>query len=198
MVSGSTPPYADLKRLGIKILSVQDNHGLAVDVKFLAGVTTLTSLTLRHTGIFGDLDAVISANAGLELIFVEACAFDGPFPASLASATYLQYAALDSNNWTTSLSGLVFNQTNLQSLSVSNAHLSGSLPAFLPPSLTSLQLASNALSGTLPDYFRSMTQLSTLDLSYNNFSGDLNALRMCTNQTDPKTWCVILRGAPAG
>ncbi len=173
---------------GIQYLGLNNNRNLTGDVTFLSGVTTLIELHLSQTGISGGLDAIIGANAALEEIDVTQCAFVGPFPASLASAPYLRSAELGFNNWTTPLDGLSFNQTSLTTLGVPSSYLSGSLPRLLPPSLVSLKLSENALTGVLPDYFRYMKSLVTLDLSYNQLGGDLDALRMCTNVADPSTW----------
>ncbi|XP_073006715.1 receptor-like protein EIX2 isoform X1 [Typha latifolia] len=114
----------------------------------------------------------------------------GPLPLNLGTVE-LNYLFLSNNLISETISSSLCNQLqSLEVLDLSNNHLSGQLPECwtsgnsfraksdwrdVGPNLIMVNFYNNSLSGKFPLFFRSCQQLSFLDLSYNNFTGNLPA-----------------------
>ncbi|KAJ0657958.1 putative leucine-rich repeat-containing, plant-type, leucine-rich repeat domain superfamily [Helianthus annuus] len=118
----------------------------------------LKELDLSETNLSGEIPASIGHLKSLVYLDLSDCGLNGSLPKSLGNLKYLE------------------------GLSLSNNMLSGTLPSslFTLPSLKELSLGNNQLTGQIdvldngPDLqtFQRLTNLTYLDLSYNNFRGD--------------------------
>ncbi|KAH9556089.1 hypothetical protein CY35_07G008400 [Sphagnum magellanicum] len=76
------------------------------------------------------------------------------------------------------LGGQNTKKLSLQILDLSSNHLNGIMPK-MPPAISQLNISHNQLDGTLDAFLGSLTNISgitTLDISYNNFSGNVSSL----------------------
>ncbi|CAN1158396.1 Probable LRR receptor-like serine/threonine-protein kinase At4g36180 [Linum perenne] len=109
--------------------------------------------------------------------------FNGSIPHSLSQCSLLRAVYLQHNSLSGDLPLSLLNLSNLQVFTVASNFLSGRIPSGFSVSLRFLDLSSNSLSGELSSNFSSDSQLQLLNLSFNNFSGEVllsvedNALR---------------------
>ncbi|PWA23286.1 Leucine-rich repeat-containing protein [Artemisia annua] len=95
---------------------------------------------------------------------------------SLLNLTHLTHLDLSYNNLNGTLPSWLFSSPSLQYLYLDNNMFSGNVPfdSFTSPSLKSLFLHHNQLGGQIDvQTFPQLTNLTSLGLGYNNFSGEL-------------------------
>ncbi|XP_010531422.1 PREDICTED: protein BRASSINOSTEROID INSENSITIVE 1-like [Tarenaya hassleriana] len=100
--------------------------------------------------------------------------FSGNISRAISSCTELRFLNLTNNQFSGSIPSLPLD--NLQYLSLAGNRFSGEIPGFLAgacPTLAGLDLSGNDLYGTVPSFLGSCSLLETLELSSNNFSGEL-------------------------
>jgi Leucine-rich repeat (LRR) protein len=137
------------------------------------------TLYLYHNLLTGDIPTEVGLLSMLEALFVYENSLVGAIPSEMGNLVDLVSLNLDSN----SLSGLIPSElcglTNLVTLALSDNSLSGTIPFVMNewPALQSLNLSTNRLTGSI-DAFRylngSLRQLLVLDISNNQFSGNLS------------------------
>ncbi|WZZ47826.1 hypothetical protein YC2023_044085 [Brassica napus] len=141
-------------------------------------------LDLRNGGLTGTLNLVnLTALPSLQNLYLQGNDFSSGSVSS-SSGCYLQNLDLSSNSLSDySIVDYVFSTcTNLVYVNFSNNKLTGKLGS--PPSsksLTTVDLSYNILSEDIPESFIPAS-LKYLDLTHNNFSGDLS-FRFCGNLT---------------
>ncbi|PHT98030.1 hypothetical protein BC332_33053 [Capsicum chinense] len=166
----------------------------------------LTTLRLRHTGLYGTIPESIfnlpnletldlanfqlsgyfpktkwNSSASLKELILRAVNFAGDFlPDCLVFVTSLQRLELSSCNLSGPIPKSLWNLTRLEYLDLQNNHLDG---ATFPPltsglqNLNTLLLSNNSLNGEIPSWIFSLPSLSELHLNDNHFSGQLEDFR---------------------
>jgi Leucine-rich repeat (LRR) protein len=130
---------------------------------------------LIRTSFYGALPSSIGNLKMLSTIDLESCNFVGSIPNSMASLTQLKFLDISHNK----LNGSIPNFSmckNLTTVRLSNNYLSGEIISAQWEkllNLETLELRSNLLNGNIPDSLFSLPSLQMLDLSYNQFSGQL-------------------------
>lgn len=170
---------------------------LSGDIRFLAGITSLTYLAMPNCGVSsspGSLEGILRSNPLLCLVDFSKTFVGGPFPSGFC---HLFPAKSCSNpgktfncphcRFTGSLPNFL-SCDGLQFLDLSFNQFSDALPE-VPSSLVSLNLAGNSLKGEIPRSFKTLRRLETLDLSENLLAGTLENLTICNGtecaDTDP-------------
>ncbi|KAL6146235.1 hypothetical protein ACLB2K_056918 [Fragaria x ananassa] len=179
----------------IDLIGNQDLHGSLPDFPENGA---LRSLFLARTKFSGPLPEFIGNLKMLSRVDLSYCNFTGQIPKSLASLTELVYVDMTGNKFNGSVPVLSIaknltdinlsyneltgqinsthweNLTKLVNLNLGDNKLSGSIPSslFSLPLLQKLQLSNNQFSGQLPE-FAKISRLDTLDLSSNNLEGPL-------------------------
>ncbi|PQQ20162.1 hypothetical protein Pyn_40338 [Prunus yedoensis var. nudiflora] len=118
--------------------------------------------------MLGNLTSVIN-------LYMEQNMFSESIPLSLANCQNLQLLNLSSNNLTGTMPKKLFTLSSLTiSLSMSNNFLTGSLPSEVGDlvNLAELDVSGNKLSGTIPESPYSFKRLG-IDVSSNNLSGKI-------------------------
>ncbi|PRP86412.1 leucine-rich repeat receptor protein kinase EXS-like [Planoprotostelium fungivorum] len=110
----------------------------------------LITLALSDNFFTGNLPPFYSSSPQLRVLIVHQNRLNGVLPPDLFSSSSL-----------------------LQYVDVSNNHLMGAAPTIDTSSLLSLDLSSNFLEGPLPTLTSKATTLSTLNVSYNRFTGSI-------------------------
>ncbi|KAK7259500.1 hypothetical protein RIF29_25108 [Crotalaria pallida] len=89
------------------------------------------------------------------------------------SGSVVTHIKIQGLNLTGHLGSKLYSLNNLTKLDVSCNNIVGEMPFGLPPNATHMNLSHNSLNGPIGDVFTGLDNLKELDLSYNNFSGDL-------------------------
>ncbi|KAK1572211.1 hypothetical protein Q3G72_029165 [Acer saccharum] len=167
---------ANLSKLEIFLLSTEDSTLQVLETEnFLQPPNQLKFLSLINCNLHGIPSFLMYQNS-LEFIDLSHNKLVGMFPTWLLhNNTRLQGMNLINN----SLSGILQlpNSTHdLLGLRISNNNLNGQLPmniGVILPRLVSLRLSKNSFEGYIPWSMGEMKSLHMLDLSSNNFSGEL-------------------------
>lgn len=157
------------------------------------------SITLDSVGYSGTLTPLVSQLTQLVTLDLGQNSFHGTIPPSLSSLSLLQTLTLRTNSFSGSLPSSIGNLKSLQELDLSGNFLSGYLPNTLfslskltrldlsfnkfsgglpklPPNLLELAIKASSLSGSISkSSFDRLTQLETLELSANSFTGILQS-----------------------
>ncbi|KAH0632803.1 hypothetical protein KY284_035589 [Solanum tuberosum] len=110
----------------------------------------------------------------LTVLSLRTCQISGPIDESLSKLLFLSVIRLDQNNLSTTVPEYFANFSNLTTLTLGSCNLQGTFPEriFQVKVLEILDLSlNNLLSGSIPNFPRK--SLSTISLSYTNFSGSL-------------------------
>ncbi|GJY76524.1 leucine-rich repeat-containing protein [Tanacetum coccineum] len=157
----------DLSLAGVHIGSVLPTY---LDIPYLK------SLDLRSTGLRGILPNNILNLQYLEVLDLsQNINLTGPLPKSLVNLTRLTYLDLSGNKLNRTLPSWLFTLSTVKAIYLEDNMFSGDVPfeSFALPSLERLYLSHNQLVGHIDvRTFRKLTNLSYLDLSFNNFRGD--------------------------
>ncbi|CAN1276999.1 Receptor-like protein 50 [Linum perenne] len=158
----------------LELLDLSNNgllHGVLPDFPQNHSMQTLL---LSGTNFSGMLPASMGNLGKLSRIELEGCNFNGPVPKSMEDLTQLVYVDLASNHFTGPIPSLGLSK-NLVHLDLSYNQLAGSIPRsiFELRSLKEILLSSNRFNGSVQlNWIRSLQNLTTLDLSYNNLTID--------------------------
>lgn len=143
--------------------------------------TELQVLSLSNNVITGELPDLVGQLTSLQFVNLSDNAFAGSLPDSLSALTNLSVLSLRSNYFSGNVpSG--FNSVEI--LDLSSNLFNGSLPLnFNGQSLHYLNLSYNKLSGIIPPEFgKRIPANATVDLSYNNLTGEIPILDIWGNQ----------------
>lgn len=137
----------------------------------------VTAIDLDGIGYDGFLSPAIGNLSGLDTLNLENNNFRGPIPDTIGNLKKLIRLDMSGNFLTGVIPAQLFALKNLVHLDVSRNKLSGIIPTGISGfrSLTYLSLADNGFEGTIPD-LTGLWQLSTIDLSNNQFFGDIPLL----------------------
>jgi hypothetical protein len=176
-LSGSLPP--ELGSLAfLRRLNLHGNRLSGAVPPALANATALHSLFLYDNRLTGPFPAAaLCALPRLQNVDLSRNALAGPLPPELAKCAQLQRLLLSGNAVSGELPRGVWPQmASLQVLDLSANNLTGAVPpdlGRLPALAGALNLSRNRLSGALPPELGRLPATVTLDLRFNNLSGEI-------------------------
>lgn len=147
----------------------------------LFNASELQSLSISNNDISGELSIQGKGLQNLKLLNLSNNAFSGHLPPNLAALQKLNVISLQGNQFSGQIpSGFHY----VQVLDLSSNLLNGSLPlAFGGENLKYLNFSSNKLSGFMPpDFAKKIPPNGTIDLSFNNLSGEIPDSMSLSNQ----------------
>ncbi len=127
-----------------------------------------------YQGFSGSLPMEIGKCCKLEELDLNSNHFEGKIPASLGQLSRLKRLQLRNNRFTGTIPEEIGNLTALEVLYLSYNALEGEIPATFGQmkKLWKLSLAHNRLSGIVPTAMSQMDALNTVFISYNQLEGD--------------------------
>ncbi|KAJ0470895.1 putative leucine-rich repeat-containing, plant-type, leucine-rich repeat domain superfamily [Helianthus annuus] len=150
--------------------------------KSLGNLRYLETLILSHNKLSGEIPASIVHLKSLGYLDLSDCGLNGSLPKSMGNLKYLEGLSLSNNKLSGTLPSSLFTLPSLKSIWLDNNLFQGNMPLelFSLQSLEHLSLGNNQLTSHIdvldngPDLqtFQRFTNLTSLDLSYNNFRGD--------------------------
>ncbi|XP_020231660.1 probable LRR receptor-like serine/threonine-protein kinase At1g34110 [Cajanus cajan] len=152
----------------------------------IANITVLELLDVHNNYLTGEIPYVIGELENLEQLDLSRNSLTGEIPWSFGNLSYLNKLILNNNLLTGSIPKSIRNLQKLTLLDLSYNNLSSRIPPEigLVTSLTiSLDLSSNAFTGEIPDSVSALTQLQSLDLSHNMLYGGIKVLGSLTSLT---------------
>ncbi|XP_066308383.1 probable LRR receptor-like serine/threonine-protein kinase At3g47570 isoform X2 [Miscanthus floridulus] len=139
--------------------------------------TTLQTLRLDNTGIWGSIPSAIGNLVGLEILGIFNTSISGEIPDSIGKLANLTKLGLFNTNLSGQIPSSVGNLTKLAMLDAYHANLEGPIPPSIGKlkSIFSLDLSYNHLNGSIPRviFELPLLTLGSLDFSYNSLSGPL-------------------------
>ncbi|PKA58140.1 putative LRR receptor-like serine/threonine-protein kinase [Apostasia shenzhenica] len=177
-ITGDIPPsLGQLRKLSVLDLSRNALSGELPSA--LAGLGNLSYLDLSSNFLTGTLTLAIGSLPVLKTLILANNSFTGSIPLQLGNLSSLVSLDLGFNSLIGSLPISLNYLRSLKHLNLGSNFLTGSLGSFIFASLSQLQsitLSRNNFSGDLPDSLWSLTNLQVFDVSYNNLTGDLPEL----------------------
>ncbi|KAG8089719.1 hypothetical protein GUJ93_ZPchr0011g28008 [Zizania palustris] len=141
----------------------------------LGSLAFLRRLNLHGNRLSGNVPPALANATAMHSLFLYENNFTGGFPPELCDLPRLQNLDLSGNSLTGSLPPELGRCKQLQRLLLSSNHFSGEMPAGVWPEMVNLQLldlSSNSLTGAIPPELGKLTALAgTLNLSRNHLSG---------------------------
>nr|DAD37719.1 TPA_asm: hypothetical protein HUJ06_008360 [Nelumbo nucifera] len=214
-LSGTIPPeWGAMKLTNISLMA---NRLTGPIPKEFGNITTLVDLTLEVNNLSGNIPNELGKLINLRKLVLSSNNFTGPFPESLSKLVSLMDLRISDNKFTGRIPSLIQNWKNLTRLNMQASGFEGPIPSeiFLLEKLTDLRISdingpeapfpllsnmrsmkylmlrSCNINGTLPEYLGQMTQMKTLDLSFNKLIGEIP--KNFTNLLK-KVDCIFLTG----
>ncbi|GKA25977.1 leucine-rich repeat-containing protein [Tanacetum coccineum] len=163
--------FTNLEELSLALVNISSVLPTSLNIS-----SSLKLLNLAQTGLQGKLPHYIFNLQYLETLDLRLNQLTGDIPSKIPiNLTHLTNLNLRSNNLNGTLPSWLFTSPSLEYLFLGYNMLSGNAPfeSFALPSLKILDLRNNQLSGQIDvQTFRQLTNLTRLDLSFNNFSGE--------------------------
>ncbi|XP_048321268.2 probable LRR receptor-like serine/threonine-protein kinase At1g53430 [Ziziphus jujuba] len=197
-ISGSIP--ASLSRAPLRILSLLGNRLTGTIPKEIGDISTLRVLVLEQNQLGGSLPEEIGNLRNLERLVLSANNFTGTIPPTLGNLKNLTDFRIDGNKITGSIPSFIGNWTKLDRLDMQGTSMEGPIPSNISllsnlvqlrisdltgpvmtfpdlknvTKLKRLILRNCSLTGSIPGFIgQNMTDLNTLDLSFNNLTGEI-------------------------
>ncbi|KAL6205901.1 hypothetical protein ACLB2K_023153 [Fragaria x ananassa] len=193
-LNGTIPPeWGALPLIKISLVGNRLTGSLPVE---LANITTLKNLTIDFNSFSGVLPAELGNLPGIERMLLTSNNFIGELPETFAQLTTLTDFRISDNSFSGKIPNFIQNWTNLEKLAIQASGLTGPIPSGISlltkltdlritdlngpessfPRLDNLKpktlmLRNCNISGQLPEYLGEMTNLKTLDLSFNKLTG---------------------------
>ncbi|KAL0458937.1 UNVERIFIED_CONTAM: Receptor-like protein 40 [Sesamum latifolium] len=134
--------------------------------------------------------AISSSLPELRILSLQWCSLSGPLHPSLSKLHFLSVVQLDGNSISSAVPNFFANFSYLTTLALieldlRNNKLEGKFPTLHFSSIVVLDLSSNRLEGQIPESFFTLESLDTLDLSHNFFNGtvELEKFQRLSNLT---------------
>ncbi|KAJ9540342.1 hypothetical protein OSB04_026848 [Centaurea solstitialis] len=137
----------------------------------------LKILFMSKNNLRGGIPPFIGNLTFLEQLSLSACPLGGSIPDSFVRLKNLRKLGIGENSLVGSFPLFMFNLSNLELLSFPENQLLGRLPLNLcsnQPRLQILEFSFNHFSGFLPPSVSNCSKLESLDVSHNNFDGEID------------------------
>ncbi|KAF3442365.1 hypothetical protein FNV43_RR16281 [Rhamnella rubrinervis] len=196
-INGSIP--SSLSRAPLRILSLLGNRLSGTIPKEIGDISTLRELVLQENQLEGSLPEELGNLINLERLVLSANNFTGSIPSNFGNFKNLTDFRIDGNSITGSIPSFIGNWTKLDRLDIQGTSMEGPFPSniSLLTNLTELRISdligpvmafpdlkdvlklrrlilrNCSINGSIPDYIANMTDLNTLDLSFNRLTGDI-------------------------
>ncbi|XP_021891012.1 receptor-like protein 12 [Carica papaya] len=159
----------------LQTLDLSNNKFLQGSVLDFPRNGSLQTLVLSGTNISGKLPESIGNLASLATVDLSGCSFSGSIPSSMANLTRLVHLDLSFNHFSGLIPSFVLSK-NLTYIKLSHNMFSGPIPTHWEgfQNLVNLDLRNNMLNGTIPSSLFSLPSLQKIQLSDNQFSGQLH------------------------
>ncbi|VAI44029.1 unnamed protein product [Triticum turgidum subsp. durum] len=138
------------------------------------GSPSLALLDLCHNQLSGNIPNTLGNCSKLKVLKAGNNHLSGILPVEIFHATSLEYLSFPNNGLQGELDGAhMVKLSNLATLDLGGNQISGNIPVNIDhfKRLEELHLGSNNMSGELPSSLGNCTNLKTIDLKINNFSG---------------------------
>ncbi|XVF79486.1 hypothetical protein PTKIN_Ptkin14bG0226600 [Pterospermum kingtungense] len=155
----------------LRYLFLQSNHFSGKIPSSLTNLTQLTVLYITYNQLEGSIPDCPNAFPNLSTLYLSYNLLSGTTPSWLYNHPILTDLDLSNNQFTGHIHE--FQHSFLQYIHFGNNKFQGSIPSSIPKlvNLRSLDLSSNSLKGTISlDMFSKLQNLSYLDLSFNSLS----------------------------
>ncbi|KAK8524702.1 hypothetical protein V6N12_029560 [Hibiscus sabdariffa] len=173
--SGHLPAFiGNMSRLGT--LSISYNSFSGPIPKELGNLKDLSVLSMSNNNFSGALPPELGSLANLEELYINSCGFSGEIPSTFANLERLQIVWASDNAFTGKIPDFVGNNwTKLTSLRYQGNSFEGPIPSSFAKltSLTSLRIGDIYNGSSSLDFVRNLTNLTDLDLSFNNLTGTI-------------------------
>uniref|UniRef100_A0ACD5Z777 Uncharacterized protein n=1 Tax=Avena sativa TaxID=4498 RepID=A0ACD5Z777_AVESA len=174
-------PLSNLTTLEILDLWGNDFHKLSTPNWFW-DLTGLKYLDIRRSSFYGPFPEEIGNMSSIVELRLSHNNLVGMIPSSMKNLCNLKRLSTSKNNINGSITELFHRlpscpRNKLQYLMLWGSNLTGSLPATLAEPLSNvnfLDLGDNKLTGHVPVWLGELTELTVLDVSYNNLDGVIN------------------------
>ncbi|KAF4347434.1 hypothetical protein G4B88_029906 [Cannabis sativa] len=166
---------------------------------FLGNITTLYDLSLESNMFSGAVPREFGKLVNMEKLYLSSNSLNGALPWTLSNLTKLQILKISSNKFTGRIPDLVKSWRQLKVLEMQASGFEGPIPSnlFVLNNLTQLRISdlnggvsefpnlrnmksmerlmlrSCNIRGRIPDYLSNLTELKTLDLSFNRLEGTI-------------------------
>ncbi|KAM2173547.1 hypothetical protein ACFX1R_038374 [Malus domestica] len=205
-LSGTIPrEWASTK---LEFLSITVNNLTGQIPDYLGNITTLIYMSLENNKFSGSVPPELGKLVNLNNLILNANNLTGELPQHLTNLTKLTELRISINNFTGKIPDFFQSWKNLNMLEIQASGFQGPIPPSISvlssltelrisdikndgdsefpnlksmPKMLNLMLRSCNLSGHIPDYIQNLTNLKTLDLSFNRLEGsvpDMSAARL--------------------
>ncbi|XP_037492970.1 LOW QUALITY PROTEIN: probable LRR receptor-like serine/threonine-protein kinase At1g53420 [Jatropha curcas] len=175
MLSGPIPDeLGNLTQLDF--LYAHDNELTGPLPEALGKLNNITSFGLNSNNLTGKIPQSYSQLTGLQSFAVAGNYLSGPIHDYIANWKYLTFLYLLGNNFEGNLPEGIFKLPHLEELWVSgltNPGFTFPRQADLMTNIYSLVLRNCSINGTIPSYIAKWPELTHLDLSFNNLTGEI-------------------------
>lgn len=180
-LAGTIPlEIGSLKNLNF--LDMSKNRIVGQIPPLISGCENLEFLDLHSNGLIGSLPD--SLPKSLQLVDISDNRLTGPLAPSVGSLTELTKLNLRKNQLSGRIPAAILSCSKLQLLDLGTNGFSGEIPkelAQIPALEISLNLSCNQLTGEIPTEFSGLSKLAILDLSHNKLTGNLDNLKSLEN-----------------
>ncbi|GAA0150751.1 hypothetical protein LIER_09618 [Lithospermum erythrorhizon] len=152
----------------------------------IANISVLELLDVHNNYLTGEIPSQLGDLVNLEQLDLSRNSFTGEIPPSFGNLSYLNKLILNNNILTGSVPKSFRNLQKLTLLDLSSNSLSGEIPqeiGYVSSLTITLDLSSNQFAGELPQTISSLTRLQSLDLSNNMLHGKIVILSLLSSLT---------------
>ncbi|AES95484.2 LRR receptor-like kinase family protein [Medicago truncatula] len=163
----------------LEVLYLQRNHLVGKIPIGISSLHKLQMLGISNNNLTGRIPPFIGNLSSLIVLSVGNNHLEGEIPVEICSLKNLTGLALAVNKLRGSFPSCLYNMSSLTGISVGPNDFNGSLPSNMFNTLSNLQyfaIGRNEFSGTIPISIANASSLLQLDLSRNNFVGQVPSL----------------------
>ena len=152
---------------------IQNNFKQTIPTS-IAGLKGLAILSLYGMDYTGPIPTSLFSLTQLNYLRLQYNSLTSSIPSAISNLKLLSQLLLDYNQLTSSIPTAVWNSPQLNSLSLQSNSLTGTIPSVIMNlNLVSIFLSGNSLSGTIPSSISALTNLQSVLLDTNHFSGKI-------------------------